>query len=131
MSERRQAEFREPNRSWVSHDDDSPMRNYMGMSGRISVASLLAHMATIAPRVRPEEMMLNWATVVWEDESTDEEQAKRREWVQRQAKRREWVQRQAERREWVQRQAERTEEWERKTYARLSEKFATPSEPTP
>ena len=98
------AEFFEPQRRIISQNNDDQRSNYLGMKGRISVASLLAHMATIAPHVKPEEMMLNFATVKWIDAATDEERAERLEWRRR--------------------NDERREAWERETWERLSAKYA-------
>lgn len=108
MSEKKQAEFREPSKSWATKDIDSKYVEHMGMSGRISVASLLAHMATIAPGVKPDQMMLNFATVRWERDATAEERGER---VAQQA-----------------RQAASREAWERRTLDELIAKHGVPEQ---
>ncbi len=89
------AEFHEVRRSLVSKQKPDIRANYLGMSGRISVASLLGHLATIAPHVKPEEMLLNWATVVWYDAATEEEKVAHAEaWARHEERTREWERRQ-------------------------------------
>jgi hypothetical protein len=95
-------QIKDATRSFVS--DDSPrMRNYSGMLGRISLAELKVYLAEHAPDTPDDEVMLNWATVSWEDDATPDELAKRVEWRRR--------------------RAERLEAWERETLARLLTKY--------
>jgi hypothetical protein len=92
-------------RSWASiKDDDSTMHCYLGMSGRVTVASLIAHFKEHYPHVDPMGLRLNVATIVWEEPPTEDDLAKRDKW-------------RAEK-------AERTERWERDTYERLKAKYA-------
>lgn len=104
MTEKTEAAFHEVRRSWLTSKNVDECRNYLGMHGRISVASLLSHMATIAPHVTPDQMLLNFATVTWTDASTPEERDER-----------------IARKEAAQ---ARTDAWERETYERLHAKFA-------
>lgn len=92
-----------PNRSWVSDEEDSDMRNYLGMKGRVSMADVLRHFAERYPHVRPDDIQINFGTVVWEDRPTHVEIADREAWRKK--------------------KADRLEEWERSTLARLKEKY--------
>lgn len=92
------------NRSWATKADDSPVRCYLGMKGRITLAELLAHFAEKYPHVDPMTLELNYSTVVWEEPPTADDLAQREE-----------------HRAW---HAERQARWERDTYERLKAKFA-------
>lgn len=100
------AGFHEVQRSIISRDNEDERKCYMGMHGRVSVASLLAHLATIEPDLKPEQMMLNFATVTWTSPATEEERAARAEQRRR--------------------ADERTEAWERETLVRLKKKYEVP-----
>jgi hypothetical protein len=89
-------------RSWVSKDSDR-RRVYSGMIGRLSLAELRAFLDEHAPGVPDDQVMLNYATVVWETDPTEDE----------------LTQREQQRR----RQAERQTEWERGMYEKLKAKF--------
>jgi hypothetical protein len=89
-------------RSWVSKDSNR-RRVYSGMMGRLSLAELRTFLDEQASSVPDDQVMLNYATVVWETDPTDEELAQRE-----QQKRR---------------QAERQAEWERSMYEKLKAKF--------
>ena len=103
----RTAGFKEPRRSWASRDSDEVV-NYMAMEGRVSVASLLAHMKTIAPDVPNEAMFLNYATLKWTEPATEQDRADRDTWEQR--------------------RAEKTEAWERDQLVKLIEKYGVPED---
>jgi len=102
------ASFHEPRRSWAARESNEIIVCHMGMTGRISVASLLAHMATIAPEITPEQMLINFSTLKWTEPSTEEDRAQREAWLAR--------------------QAERTEKWERETLARLIKVYGVPED---
>lgn len=80
---------------------------YMGMDGRLSVADLIGHLAQVAPGVPLEEVGINFGTVTWVDDATDEEKRQRAAWRAESAARR--------------------AKWERETYERLKAQFE-PSE---
>jgi len=106
------ASFHEPRRSWATKTKDGDeIVCHMGMTGRISVASLLAHMATIAPEVTTEQMLINFSTLKWTEPSTEEDREVREAWLVR--------------------QAERTEKWERETLTRLIKKYGVPEDVDP
>lgn len=67
------AKFHEVRRNMVSRKLPGIRSNYLGMSGRVSMATLLAHLATVAPDVKPEQFMVNFATIRWIEEATEEE----------------------------------------------------------
>jgi hypothetical protein len=95
-------EPREIRWSWESKDNDTRV-GYMAMEGRMSIAELIEHMRDVAPGVDPADVRVNWATVVWSRPATGEELAQRRRAQER--------------------HDARHEEWERKTLARLTEKY--------
>jgi hypothetical protein len=94
---------RHPSRSWKTADDDSGMRCYLGMQGRVTLRELLEHFAEEYPHVDPMTLALNFATVVWDEPATPEDIAQREAFRAK--------------------QADRQERWERDTYARLKAKF--------
>jgi hypothetical protein len=97
---------REINWTWQSKDND--LRNgYMAMDGRTSITELIEYLREVAPGVDLADFQINWATVVWSRPATAEELAQRRQAEER------WE--------------ARHEEWERKTYARLVEKYGDPT----
>lgn len=93
-------------RGFATKADDSPMRCYLGMEGRVTVRQVIEHFAETYPNVDPMDVELNYATAVWEEPATDEDRAKREAWAAK--------------------QAERTERWERETFARLQAKYGAP-----
>lgn len=107
MSAVTEGRFRGPRWTWESRGS-STRNGYLAMEGRISLAELTAHMAEVAPHAGPNDLMLNWATVVWQREATAEELEERAEAHRR------WQ--------------ERHEAWERETYARLKAKFEVRAE---
>ncbi len=99
----REAVFHEPRWSWASKDNDD--RNaYMAMDGRVPLTDLIAHLEQVAPGVPLGEIGINFGTVTWSRPATAAELADR---AQLDAA-----------------QRARQEEWERKTLARLSEKYS-------
>ena len=98
-------ELREVRWTWKSRDNDTRV-GYLAMDGRISLADLTAHMRAIAPHVPPEEIELNWATVVWTRPANADELEQRRLSDER--------------------ARERHEAWERETFTRLLAKFGDP-----
>lgn len=94
----------EPTRSWQTSEDDSQMRCYLGMKGRVSIGELIDHFKKNYPHVDPMKIELNYATAVWEEAPTVEDLSRRARW-------------RAEK-------AARLEAWERETYIRLKKKFA-------
>jgi hypothetical protein len=94
-----------PHRSWQSKDDDSQMRCYLGMEGRVTLGELVRHFAERYPHVDPMSLELNYSTAAWSEPPTADEIANRE-------KNRAW-------------HAERLASWERETYDRLRAKFAT------
>lgn len=92
------------NLRWTWQSKDSDLRNgYLAMDGRVSLADLNAWMQNYAPGVAPEEIMVNWATVVWSRPATNQELAERAE----------------QRAAWD----KRHEAWERETLAKLTAKY--------
>ena len=93
----------EARRCWQSSDDDSQMRCYLGMQGRITLAELIEHFAEKYPHVDPMRLNLNYVTATWEEPPTADDLAKREAWrVQK---------------------AQRQARWEEEMYARLKAKF--------
>lgn len=90
-------------RTWVSSEDGSPIRCYLGMRHRVTWPEIVAYLAEHHPGVDPDTIRLNFATAAWEELPTSEELAKREKWRAR--------------------QAERQVRWERETYERLKVKF--------
>lgn len=93
----------QPRRRWQTNSDDSQMRCYIGMKGRVSIGELVEHFAEKYPHVDPMSLDLNFSSATWEEPPTADDIAKREE-----------------SRTW---QAQRTERWERETYDRLKKKF--------
>ncbi len=95
--------FHEPRWSWASNDNDD--RNaYMAMDGRVPLTDLIAHLEQVAPGVPLGEIRINFGTVTWSRPATEAELTHR---AQLDAA-----------------QRARQEEWERKTLARLLEKYS-------
>jgi hypothetical protein len=92
-----------PVRAWVTKDEGSPIRCYLGMRHRITLRELVDHFAEHYPHVDPWTLDINYSTVVWEEPPSTEDLAQRE-----QAKRR---------------SDERHAKWERETYDRLKAKF--------
>jgi hypothetical protein len=99
-------EFREVRWTWQSKDNDL-RTGYLPMEGRISIADLITRMRETAPEVALEDIQVNWATVTWSRPANAEEMEQRRVANER------WER--------------RHEEWERKTLARLTEKYGAPT----
>lgn len=99
--------FGEIRRNIISKDDDDHRSCYMGMQGRLSLADLIDHLSVVAPGKSLDEIGINFATVKWVDDATDEEKRDRAE-----------RQRRAD---------ERHAQWERETYERLKVKFGSVS----
>jgi hypothetical protein len=95
--------FRAIRRSFITKDNDDQRACYMAVDGRVSIPDLIAHLEAVAPGTPIEAFGLNFATVAWVDEATEDERRDRAAW----------------RAEW----AERHEQWERETYERLRLKF--------
>lgn len=96
-------------RSWKTKDDDSQMRCYLGMEGRVTVRELISHFEEKYPHVDPMHLELNYATVAWDEPPTDDDIAKREANIV-------W-------------RNERQEAWETSMYAKLKAKFEPASEP--
>jgi hypothetical protein len=96
---------REPSRSWKTGDDNSDMRCYLGMEGRVTLREILDHFAEKYPHVDTMDLQFNFATVVWDEPPTPDDIADRQR-------------RRAD-------HAARTERWERETLERLTAKYAT------
>ncbi len=88
--------------TWQSSDNDLRV-GYLAVDGRMSITELIEHMATVASGVDPADIYVNWSTVTWTRPANAEELA------QRQAA--------------IDSHNRRHEEWERKTLARLLEKY--------
>ena len=97
------AKFMKVNRAWAKNADDSTMRCYMGIEGRVTLAELAAHFWQNYPLVDVSELQLNFATVVWEEPPTADDIRKRQDWRAEKAR--------------------RLEQWERETYERLRKKY--------
>ena len=96
-------QLRVSSNAWARKEDDSPRQIYVAMSGRVSISDLLAYIATVDPNVSPDDLLLNFATVTWQREATDEERAERAAW---------------------QRESDaKHEKWERETVVRLAAKY--------
>lgn len=95
--------YENPQRSWQSKDDDSQMRCYLGMEGRVTLGELVAHFAEKYPHVDPMSLELNYATAVWSEPPTADDVAKREA-----------------NRAWT---ADRQARWEADMYAKLKAKF--------
>lgn len=99
-------EPREIRWTWESNDNDLRV-GYMAVDGRMTIDELIEHMRVVAPGVDPADIRVNWATVTWTRPATVEELAQRKQAHDR------WE--------------ARHEEWERKTLARLTEKYGVPT----
>lgn len=97
--------FKEPRWAWQSAGVSDRVA-YMAMDGRISIAELIEKMKEIAPGVPLDQIEVNWATVRWSRPPNAEEIAERV--AAGEANR------------------VRQDEWERKTLARLLEKYGIP-----
>lgn len=99
----RMGEFEEVRRSWATKGEDSPMRCYMGVKGRVTLGELMTHIQEIYPNVAVSDVELNFATAVWEEPPTADDLRKRQEARDKHER--------------------RIEEWERETYERLRRKY--------
>lgn len=96
-------EFKPLMRAWKTADEDSLMRCYLAMDGRVTIRDLVEHFAENHPAVDPMALRLNFATVTWDEPPTPEDLADRAE---RNA-----------------RHDERHARWERQMYEKLKAKF--------
>lgn len=69
--------FKEVRRHVISATDDDHRSCYLGMDGRVALADLLAHLQEVAPGVSYEDLGINFGTVTWVDDATDEEKRTR------------------------------------------------------
>lgn len=90
-------------RHWESSKDDSRIRCYLGMQGRMPLDALIRHLGEVAPGRSLDQFGINFATVVWIDAPTDAETTTRAHGRAR--------------------HDERHAAWERETYERLKAKF--------
>ena len=95
--------FRVSSTCWTSRKNSDEITVYETVSGRPSVADLLAHLQEVAPHAPLDEIGINYATVKWTRPATPEEQAKRAEQERK--------------------HDERHEQWEKETYERLKAKY--------
>lgn len=110
-------EFGPVTRSWPTPETrDDEVVCHQIVSGSVSLAALVAHMATVAPGVPLEDVDVHPVTVWWLSPSTDDERQRRAE------RRRCDDQRHAA---WKRQR----EAWERTTYERLREKFEGAADP--
>ena len=95
--------FREVQRNWSTKDSD--IRScYLGMEGRITLQNLVDHLTKVCHEsVDIGNVLLNFATVKWEEPASEEERAER---VQ-------------QHKAWERRH----EQWERETLAKLKAKY--------
>lgn len=71
-------EFEPVRWSWRSRDSD--MRSgYLNMTGKVTLADLIAHLREIAPDVTPDQLHLNFATASWVRPATEEEMRDRQQ----------------------------------------------------
>lgn len=99
------SEIETARRTWQSFDDDSQMRCYLGVKGRVTLAELVDHFAERYPHVDPMTLDLNFVTATWDEPPTADDIAKRESWRAQ--------------------KAERHACWERDMYAKLKAKFET------
>src|SRR5580765_1516281 len=85
------AEFDDIYWSWESSKPDARRTAYLRLAGRgrITLATLTAKLAELAPDIPPEEIWLHWATVRWSMPATPEEYAARLERERKQQRDRE------------------------------------------
>ena len=92
---------------WTWQSSSNDLRSgYMAVDGRMSIADLIAHMATVAPGVAPADIHINWSTVTWTRPANADELAQRRAAIAD--------------------HDARHEAWERETFARLLAKYGDP-----
>lgn len=96
-------EFDHHRRTWQTAEENSNIRCFLGMRGRVTLHELIDHFAEHYPHVDPYDLELNAATVTWEEPPTEEDLALRA--ARQQA------------------HDERHARWERETYERLKDKF--------
>lgn len=97
------ATFGEIQRCWISASNDEQVKCYEGMRGRVALTTLIEHLAEVAPGIPLDQFGINYATVTWVNQATEDERAKRAEQKAR--------------------SAERHAKWEQETYERLKAKF--------
>lgn len=92
--------------------DEAPYaaHNYINMNGRITVAALLSYLEEHAPRIPLDDIGIDWFSLVWVDDATAEERA---DYDRRAA-----------------RSTQNRIDWERKTLAKLLEKYPDAHQPT-
>jgi hypothetical protein len=90
-------------RCWESKDDDSQMRCYLGMKGRVTLGELVEHFAEKYPHVDPMMLNLNYCTATWSEPPNADDVALRE-------RNRAWT-------------AERRDRWEADMYVKLKAKF--------
>lgn len=88
--------------SWESADNNIRV-GYVSCRGRVTPAEIVDHIRAITPDVNPDDIQVNYATVVWRRPATEEEIADR----QRQRANAD----------------ARREAWERQTWERLRRKY--------
>jgi hypothetical protein len=98
-------EFEDIRRHGIGKGKEHLRACYMGMRGRVTLQELIDHLAIVAPEHALSEFKVNFATVTWEDQATEEELQ---------------VQRENDRKN-----RERHERWEREYYERLKEKYGS------
>ncbi len=92
-----------PTRRWATDESDSQMRIYLDMSGRVTVGDMLAEFAEKYPYVDICDVEINFGSLVWLEEPTEDDLKKR-----------------AYAKAW---RDKRLAEWEQSTYERLKAKF--------
>jgi hypothetical protein len=95
--------FGEVRRNIPSRDDHDHSACLMSMRGRVPVTVLLAHLEKVAPGIPLDKIGINFGTVTWLDDATEQEKHDRAE----------------HQRTWEARHAQ----WEREIYAKLRAKF--------
>lgn len=84
----KQAEFREVHRNLASKDDSDHRNCYLAIDGRATLPELISHLEHVAPGKPLDAFSINFATVTWVDDATDEEKRQFEAW-RIQAKKRE------------------------------------------
>jgi len=74
------ATFREVSRNMISRENDKRRSCYLAMEGRASIPELIAHLEQVAPGKPLDAFGINFATVSWVDDATDEEKRAAAEW---------------------------------------------------
>ena len=95
--------FKEIRRSFISKENREQRSCYLPMDGRVSLTELIDYLKVTVPHLTLDDFQLNFATVTWVDNATDEEKAidtARQLEAQR-----------------------KHEEWERNMYNKLKEKY--------